>query len=142
MSIEPAEDQECFTIEVQVLDTYTNQMYTTKHTATNTDTPYDMLRKAIEIAYSTQVTKAVSDMHDLNGTIQVCVDCVYASEYGAGSELADDNHAERYEEARQHGRIDVATDQEPTAFSKSKCEYCGSILAGERYTAYYTAIGY
>ena len=133
-----------YSITVKVCNTYTKAEITTTMHAYNTQIPADKMREAIDTyrAVETSHAEAVNDMHDLNGKIQVCVDCLYASEYGTGSELADPDHADRYTEARQHGRIDVDTTIEPTAFSKSKCEYCGGILAGERYTAYYTATGY
>jgi hypothetical protein len=60
------------------------------------------------------------------------------------SPAGDIEHAQRYEKARQQGRITVAINDEGeisgTAFSKAKCEYCDSELAGERIDAHYTPI--
>ena len=74
-------------------------------------------------------------------TVEVCVDCITVAEMW---EHTDDDHITRYNEARKHGMIDIYTNEQGemsiTAFSKSPCEYCGSTLAGERYTAYYHSI--
>jgi len=63
----------------------------------------------------------------------ICVDCVFRSEY---HEKQNDAHEQDYQVAKQlFHKEPVVNVDEVTDFSKRPCGYCGSNLAGSRYSA-------
>ena len=69
----------------------------------------------------------------------ICVDCAFRSEY---SEKQTDTHELDYLVATKlHKGVpqlyysDLTDELETIVFSKSHCHFCGSILAGSRYSA-------